>query len=108
MILCVVGVWGVCRLCIGGWVFCGGGSSTCPTATMHPTCMYPFTHMHHLHPHTTSTHTPQARVRIHFINEYGVEEAGVDGGGIFKEFIESLVLHGFSPNKAGLFKVCLC
>ena len=46
----------------------------------------------------------KSRVRIHFINEYGVEEAGVDGGGIFKEFVELMVQQGFSPRHSGLFK----
>ena len=32
-----------------------------------------------------------------------MEEAGIDGGGLFKEFMECLVKEGFDPN-AGLFK----
>ncbi|KAK9829627.1 hypothetical protein WJX72_006957 [[Myrmecia] bisecta] len=45
----------------------------------------------------------KSRIRIQFVDEYGMEEAGVDGGGLFKDFMESLVKHGFDPN-VGLFK----
>jgi ubiquitin-protein ligase E3 C len=27
------------------------------------------------------------RVQIQFVDEHGLEEAGVDGGGLFKEFL---------------------
>jgi ubiquitin-protein ligase E3 C len=30
------------------------------------------------------------RVQITFVNEHGVEEAGIDGGGVLKEFMDSL------------------
>jgi hypothetical protein len=30
------------------------------------------------------------RIRIQFVDAHGLEEAGVDGGGIFKEFIETV------------------
>ncbi|PRW45057.1 E3 ubiquitin- ligase UPL6 [Chlorella sorokiniana] len=43
------------------------------------------------------------RIRIQFIDAHGLEEAGVDGGGIFKEFVETVVREGFNP-EAGLFK----
>jgi hypothetical protein len=33
----------------------------------------------------------KGRVRIQFVNEHGIEEAGVDGGGLFKDFLENLV-----------------
>ena len=45
----------------------------------------------------------KGRVRIAFVDEYGTHEAGVDGGGLFKDFMEGLVKEGFDPN-AGLFK----
>lgn len=32
----------------------------------------------------------RGRVRVQFISEHGLEEAGVDGGGIFKEFLEDV------------------
>lgn len=32
----------------------------------------------------------RGRVRVQFISEHGLEEAGVDGGGIFKEFLEEV------------------
>jgi ubiquitin-protein ligase E3 C len=45
----------------------------------------------------------RGRLRVAFVAEGGWEEAGVDGGGLFKEFLEELVKEGFSP-EAGLFR----
>ncbi|XP_052204385.1 E3 ubiquitin-protein ligase UPL6 isoform X2 [Diospyros lotus] len=42
-------------------------------------------------------------VRITFINEFGVEEAGIDGGGIFKDFMENVTRAAFDV-QYGLFK----
>lgn len=39
------------------------------------------------------------RVRIQFINNVGLEEAGIDGGGIFKEFINEVIKTAFDPNR---------
>lgn len=39
------------------------------------------------------------RVRIQFINNAGLEEAGIDGGGIFKEFINEVLKTAFDPNR---------
>lgn len=33
----------------------------------------------------------RGRIRIQFVDEFGAEEAGVDGGGLFKDFLECLV-----------------
>ena len=41
-------------------------------------------------------------VRVNFVNEHGVEEAGVDGGGLFKDFLSALIEEAFDP-KVGLF-----
>ena len=35
--------------------------------------------------------TLQGVVRIQFVDEHGIEEAGIDGGGLFKDFMEHLV-----------------
>eukprot|EP00164_Ancoracysta_twista_P001419 GFYU01001849.1.p1 GENE.GFYU01001849.1~~GFYU01001849.1.p1 ORF type:complete len:1057 (+),score=246.68 GFYU01001849.1:96-3173(+) len=43
------------------------------------------------------------RFRITFVNDFGLEEAGIDGGGLFKEFITRLIEDAFDPNK-GLFE----
>ncbi|RKO96989.1 hypothetical protein CXG81DRAFT_13056 [Caulochytrium protostelioides] len=43
------------------------------------------------------------RIVIEFIDQFGLEEAGIDAGGVFKEFLTSLVAEAFQPN-AGLFK----
>lgn len=39
------------------------------------------------------------KVRIQFINSAGLEEAGIDGGGIFKEFINEVLKTAFDPNR---------
>ena len=41
-------------------------------------------------------------VRVQFTNEHGVEEAGVDGGGLFKDFLNDLIAASFDPVKTGL------
>jgi len=43
------------------------------------------------------------RLRVMFVNEWGEDEAGVDGGGLFKDFISDLVKAGFDP-RVGLFQ----
>ncbi len=45
----------------------------------------------------------KGRVRVQLINAHGEAEAGVDGGGLFKDFLEDLLREGFSP-QYGLFK----
>lgn len=42
-------------------------------------------------------------IRIAFVNEFGVEEAGIDGGGIFKDFMENVTRAAFDV-QYGLFK----
>ncbi|XP_060526269.1 ubiquitin-protein ligase E3C [Cylas formicarius] len=39
------------------------------------------------------------RLRIQFVNNIGLEEAGIDGGGIFKEFINEVLKTAFDPNR---------
>lgn len=46
-------------------------------------------------------------VRIQFMNELGVAEAGVDGGGLFKDFLDNLTREAFNPEH-GFFKVPIC
>jgi len=36
------------------------------------------------------------RVQVKFIDEHGMEEAGIDGGGVFKEFMHSFMSSAFS------------
>ena len=38
-------------------------------------------------------------IRVKFINQAGLEEAGIDGGGIFKEFLNELMKTAFDPNR---------
>lgn len=45
-----------------------------------------------------------SQIRVTFINEFGVEEAGIDGGGIFKDFMENITRSAFDV-QYGLFKV---
>lgn len=40
----------------------------------------------------------RSRIQIKFVNEHGFEEAGVDGGGVFKEFLEDLVRESIRSN----------
>ncbi|KAJ2500116.1 ubiquitin-protein ligase (E3) [Coemansia sp. RSA 1972] len=42
------------------------------------------------------------RMKITFVDQYGMQEAGIDGGGVFKEFLTSLVREAFDPDM-GLF-----
>ncbi|KAF8727100.1 hypothetical protein HU200_019606 [Digitaria exilis] len=42
-------------------------------------------------------------IRVSFINEHGEEEAGIDGGGIFKDFMENITRAAFDV-QYGLFK----
>lgn len=42
-------------------------------------------------------------IRVSFVNEFGVEEAGIDGGGIFKDFMENITQSAFDV-QYGLFK----
>jgi ubiquitin-protein ligase E3 C len=49
----------------------------------------------------------RSSIRVTFVNELGVEEAGIDGGGIFKDFMEKITRAAFDV-QYGLFKViCL-
>ncbi|XP_028080491.1 E3 ubiquitin-protein ligase UPL6-like isoform X1 [Camellia sinensis] len=42
-------------------------------------------------------------IRVTFVNGFGVEEAGIDGGGIFKDFMENITRAAFDV-QYGLFK----
>jgi len=42
-------------------------------------------------------------VKVHFVNESGLDESGIDMGGLYKEFLTSLIERAFHPNY-GLFK----
>ena len=42
------------------------------------------------------------RIQISFVNEFGEVEAGIDGGGVFKEFLECAVKEAIDPS-LGLF-----
>ena len=45
----------------------------------------------------------KSRLRVQFIDVHGIEEAGIDGGGLFKEFMHEFVRTAFGPDYA-LFK----
>ncbi|XP_022723156.1 E3 ubiquitin-protein ligase UPL6-like isoform X2 [Durio zibethinus] len=45
----------------------------------------------------------RGHIRVTFVNEFGVEEAGIDGGGIFKDFMENITRAAFDV-QYGLFK----
>ncbi|KAI7995655.1 E3 ubiquitin-protein ligase UPL6 [Camellia lanceoleosa] len=42
-------------------------------------------------------------IRVTFVNGFGVEKAGIDGGGIFKDFMENITRAAFDV-QYGLFK----
>ena len=48
------------------------------------------------------TETLGGIVRVQFVNQQGLDEAGVDGGGLFKDFLNDLITEAFDP-KFGLF-----
>ena len=41
--------------------------------------------------HDMSAVALKGRLRLTFINEHGEQEAGIDGGGLFKDFMEHLI-----------------
>ena len=41
------------------------------------------------------------KVQVSFINQHGAEEAGIDGGGVFKEFLDDLIKDGFAAQQDG-------
>ncbi|KAI8140679.1 hypothetical protein BJV82DRAFT_622100 [Fennellomyces sp. T-0311] len=56
-----------------------------------------FTHLYALGPDL------KRRISISFVDEFGLQEAGIDGGGVFKEFLTSLGHEAFDTNY-GLFR----
>ena len=44
------------------------------------------------------------KMRIVMMNAAGLYEAGIDGGGLFREFINELLKAAFNPNR-GFFKL---
>ncbi|XP_075974851.1 ubiquitin-protein ligase E3C [Anticarsia gemmatalis] len=44
------------------------------------------------------------KLRVQLVNQAGAEEAGVDGGGLFREFLSELLKSAFDPNR-GLFRL---
>ena len=38
-------------------------------------------------------------MRVQLVNAAGLDEAGIDGGGIFREFLNELLKTGFDPNR---------
>ena len=55
--------------------------------------------------HSTSCLSPDLRKPLHvrFTNLEGLSEAGIDGGGLFRESLSQLLQIGFDPNR-GFFK----
>ena len=43
------------------------------------------------------------QIRVSYVNEVGAEEAGVDGGGLFKDFVENMSKAAFDV-QYGLFR----
>ncbi|UXI17889.1 transmembrane protein 147-like [Sarcoptes scabiei] len=53
---------------------------------------------------STSIPTMKKTIRVQLISSFGLEETGVDGGGIFREFLSEALKSAFDPNR-GLFKL---
>lgn len=43
-------------------------------------------------------------IRVKFVNEQGLDEAGIDQDGVFKEFLEETIARVFDPS-LNLFRV---
>jgi ubiquitin-protein ligase E3 C len=48
----------------------------------------------------------RGRVRIQYVNAAGAVEPGVDGGGLFKDYLEELLRQGFDPAVSGCAGGC--
>mgnify|MGYP002716535082 CR=1 FL=1 len=44
------------------------------------------------------------KMRVQLFNSVGLEEAGLDGGGLFREFLSELLKTAFDPNR-GFFRL---
>lgn len=53
-----------------------------------------------------SSQALKSTIRVKFINQQGLDEAGIDQDGVFKEFLELTLLKIFDP-ELGLFKVSI-
>ena len=40
------------------------------------------------------------KMRVQLVNVAGLDEAGIDGGGLFREFLTQLLRTAFDPNRA--------
>lgn len=39
------------------------------------------------------------KFRVQFVSSLGLDEAGIDGGGVFREFLSELIKTAFDPNR---------
>lgn len=53
--------------------------------------------------HSLPAEALRNKIRVQYVNELGAEEAGVDGGGMFKDFLENITRTAFDVQH-GLFK----
>lgn len=51
-----------------------------------------------------SQHAMKGVIRVKFVSDLGVDEAGIDQDGVFKEFLEEIIKRVFDP-ALNLFKV---
>lgn len=65
--------------------------------------IYKFSHIISSHSWNIPEPDLKKRIRVHLLNAHGLDEAGIDGGGIFREFLNELLKSGFNPNQ-GFFK----
>lgn len=58
------------------------------------------------HGQRTGRNELKSRIQITFVNAQGLEEAGVDGGGVFKEYMDTLTKAAFDPQVGPFFFFC--
>lgn len=47
---------------------------------------------------TVSRSDLRQKLRVNLVNAQGLDEPGIDGGGVFREFLSELLKTGFDPN----------
>ena len=59
-----------------------------------------YTHTTHTHTHTRARAHIDLRLplKVMLVNAQGLDEPGIDGGGVFREFLSELLKTGFDPN----------
>ncbi len=73
--------------CVRGVRVCVCDNTGCLTDTFVPNNIF------------ISTPDLRSRFRVSFVNAQGLDELGIDGGGLFREFLNEVLKTGFDPNR---------